>query len=276
MLTRSTITLNDTECSYYRGGQGRPLLFLHGFTTEPGFEFATRWCAGFDVIIPFHPGFGTSGDAPASDDLHDLVLHHVELIDRLGLGTAHLVGHSLGGHVAARIASEHPRYVEKLVLACPTGLRVAGEQALDIIAVPPEVLAAKLYAAPVAADRSQSAARAGSPPVAAHAPAPATKGAPGRSADRMVDRYREASSVARLLWTRPFDRKLPRYLHRVAAPTLILWGEADQIVPMAHAKSWQTLVPQARVDSLPGLGHLLFNEAAEPALVVERFLGEKS
>jgi pimeloyl-ACP methyl ester carboxylesterase len=250
MLTRSTITINNNECSYYRGGQGRPLLFLHGFTTEPGFKFAESWCANFDVIIPYHPGFGTSGDAPVSDDLHDLVMHHVEFIDHLGLKAVHLVGHSLGGHIAARIASEHPRYVESVVLACPTGLRVNGEQPADIIALPPAELADRLFAAPIAVDQRTT------------------------SASQVVARYREASSVARLMWTRPFDRKLNRYLHRITAPALILWGEKDRIVPAANANSWQALLPKARVELLPALGHMLFNESAEPAVVVERFLGQ--
>ena len=84
-------------------GKGEPLVFWHGAGTFTGFDFAKPWAEKFRVIIPFHPGFGESGDDPAMTDPHDYVMHYLELFDVLRLDTFHLVGLSLGGNIAGLV-----------------------------------------------------------------------------------------------------------------------------------------------------------------------------
>ena len=76
----------------------------------------------FRVLLPYHPGFGESADAPAIGSLEDYVRHYVALFDALGLKSFHLVGASLGGRLAAEFALSHPDRVRRLVLVAPGGI----------------------------------------------------------------------------------------------------------------------------------------------------------
>ena len=104
---RETHTVNGVKIILLTAGSGEPLLFLHGAGTFHGFEFAKPWADKFRVLLPFHPGFGESADDPAMNDIHDYVMHYVELLDLLGLDKVNLVGFSLGGYIAAKFAMEH-------------------------------------------------------------------------------------------------------------------------------------------------------------------------
>jgi pimeloyl-ACP methyl ester carboxylesterase len=90
----------------------------------------------------------------------------------------------------------------------------------------------------------------------------------------LADRYRESTSAARLMWTRPYDLKLHRWLHRLTMPTLILWGEADRLIPVEQAPVWAELIPGGEVKTLPGVGHLIFDESREAVDAVGSFVGE--
>ena len=119
-------------------GSGEPLVFFHGAGTIDGFDFAEPWTDRFRVIVPYHPGFGESGDDPSFTDLHDYVMHYLELFDVLRLDTFNLVGLSLGGYLAAKFASEHGHRVKKLALIAPAGMIDPKHPMLDILAVPGE------------------------------------------------------------------------------------------------------------------------------------------
>jgi len=82
---RQIQTVNGVKTVVLTAGRGEPLVFLHGAGTFHGFEFAKPWAEKFRVVIPFHPGFGESGDDPTMTDLHDYVMHYLELFDALGL-----------------------------------------------------------------------------------------------------------------------------------------------------------------------------------------------
>jgi pimeloyl-ACP methyl ester carboxylesterase len=145
------------------------------------------------VCAPYHPGFGESDDAPTMLDIHDYVMHYVDLLDALGIEKVNLVGFSLGGGIAARFATEHSHRVIKLALVGPAGLRDKEHPTTDVMALPPEQLPALLVSNFEVIKR--------------HLPEKP-------DLDFMAARYREATTVARLFWERPWDRKLPRQLHR--------------------------------------------------------------
>jgi pimeloyl-ACP methyl ester carboxylesterase len=90
----------------------------------------------------------------------------------------------------------------------------------------------------------------------------------------LADRYRETTSAARLMWARPYDLKLHRWLHRLTMPTLIIWGEADALIPSEQAAVWAELIPGAEVRRLPGVGHLMFDESREAVDALGSFVGE--
>jgi len=238
---RETHTINGVKTVVLTAGNGEPLVFLHGAGTFHGFEFAKPWAEKFRVIIPFHPGFGESGDDPAMTDLHDYVMHYLDLFDTLGLDKVRLVGFSLGGYLAAKFAMEHAHRVHRLVLVGPAGLRDDKHPTVDVLAVPGEQIPAMLVT-------NFEVIR----PYLPQKP----------DLDFMGERYREMTTVARLMWERPWDPKMPRYLHRVTMPTLLVWGARDTILPLKAGRQARAAIPGAQFRTLD-TGHVVF--ASDPS-----------
>jgi pimeloyl-ACP methyl ester carboxylesterase len=248
---REVHNINGINVVMYVAGQGEPLLYLHGAGTFHGFEFAKQWTDKFRVLVPYHPGFGESDDDPTITDMHDYVMHYVALLEALGIDKVNLVGFSLGGNLAARFATEQGHRVRKLALVGPAGLRDKDHPTLDVLAVPPEQLPGLLVS-------NMDVLK------------PYLPAAP--DLDFIAARYRESTTVARLLWDRPWDPKLHRYLHRLKMPTLLVWGKDDKIVPSEQAKLWQSFVPKADIQMFKGAGHLVLDESPEAVTAVSKFL----
>jgi pimeloyl-ACP methyl ester carboxylesterase len=229
-----------------------PLVFLHGAGTFHGWNFAAPWTQHHRVLVPFHPGYGESGDFDDLGEVHDLVLHYTELLDQLGLTSdVNLVGLSLGGLVAARLAIEQKHRLRRLVLVAPTGLRMPDVAVDDLFRIPPEELAGRLV------HRIETLQ-----PYLPDDP---------HDVDFTVDRYREMRSTALMLWDHPFDRVVPRWLGRVDTPSLVVWGEEDRLLPAALAPAWAALLPNATVATFPEAGHLVLDESPEAVAAVARF-----
>lgn len=251
VFERETLTIGNVQTVVYTAGNGKPLVFFHGAGTAEGFQFAAPWAEEFKVIYPYHPGFGESGDDASFTDLHDYVMHYLELFDALGLNDVNLVGVSFGGHLAARFASEHGNRIRKLALIAPAGMHVPEFPATDLISLPGDQLVHMLVSNP----------------------ATLAKVLPERPGlDFIADRYREATTYARLFWERPIDRRLERYLHRLKMPTYIVWGERDLMIPLQHLERWKKSIPQAETKVVPGVGHLVHFENPEVLPSIARFL----
>jgi len=250
-FTREELTINGIKTVVLTAGKGDPLVLFHGAGTADGFEFATSWSERFRVIVPYHPGFGESGDDPAVTDIHDYVMHYLDLFDALKINTMRLVGLSMGGYLAAKFASEHGHRIKKLVLIAPYGLKVPEHPTLDLIATPTEELLPKLVS-------NFDAFKKNMP----EKPDPEFIGA----------RYREATSFGRLFWEHPTDPKFPRHLHRVKMPTLIVWGEEDKLIPFQQAQVWHQLIPGSEVAIVKGAGHIVHFDKPEIVDAIGRFL----
>jgi pimeloyl-ACP methyl ester carboxylesterase len=246
-----TYTVDGVKTVVYSAGKGEPVVFFHGAGTIDGFDFAESWTDRFRVIAPYHPGFGESDDDPSFTDLHDYVMHYLELFDILQIDRFHLVGLSLGGYLAAKFASEHGHRVKKLVLIAPAGINDREHPMLDIISVPGEYIPGYLVSNFEVLKR-----RLPEKP----------------NIEFMADRYRESTTVARLLWEHPVDPKFMRYLHRVKIPTLIIWGEDDRVIPVEQSQTWRRLIPNAEVMVLKGAGHLVHLEKPEAVEAIAKFL----
>jgi pimeloyl-ACP methyl ester carboxylesterase len=249
---RETHLVNGVNTIVLSAGSGPPLVFLHGAGIWHGVNFAVPWTQKFRVIVPFHPGFGEAEDAPAMTDIHDYVMHYLDLFDALGLDKFRLVGFSLGGWLAANFAVAHGHRVERLVLVGPAGLRGKERPKGDLFLLPPEQIPSLLVS-------NFDVIKPFLP-------------ANPKDLDFMGDRYREGGTLARLLWDRPYDTKLPRYLHRLTMPTLLLWGEEDKLLPVQNAQLWQEHIPKARLKTFKGAGHLVLDEKREAVDAVQRFL----
>lgn len=233
-------------------GSGPALVFLHGTGTFTGFEIARTWAANRRVIIPYHPGFGESGDAEALDTIDDYVLHYMDLFDRLGLRNFDLVGFSLGGWIAAEFAVRQPERLRRLVLVAPAGLVVQDAPAPDLFTLAPQEI----------------------PSYLAHDPTAVLKYFP-QAPDPQFDARlgREMGGLARLISNDPQGNpKLSKWLHRVGTPTLVLWGAADRLRPTAQGRAWTDLLPNARLEHVPATGHLVFEETPAAGRIVSDFL----
>jgi pimeloyl-ACP methyl ester carboxylesterase len=242
--------LNGIDIAVFSAGEGPPLVFFHGGGTATGFDALLPLADRVRLIVPHHPGFGASADDTGIDSAQDYVLLYLDLFDALGLGEVSLVGHSLGGLIASTFAIEQSQRVRKLVLAAPFGLLVPEYPTIDFLSIPPEEVPSYLTA-----DMS----------VFASLPMPPTPGF-------LADREREAASLARVTRGRPYDPKLQRWLHRLTMPTLVLWGDADRVIPAEQAAVWSQAIPGAETITLPGVGHLLFDEAREAVDAVGDFV----
>jgi pimeloyl-ACP methyl ester carboxylesterase len=251
-FSKESYDINGIETVVYTAGSGEPLVFFHGAGTVDGFDFALPLAETFRVILPYHPGFGESADDPSVDEMHDYVMHYLELFDALELKTFNLVGLSLGGYLAAKFGVEHGHRIRKLGMIAPA-LMVDPEHPLtDILAMDGQELIAALVK--------------NFDVLAPHLPE-----SPG--IDFIADRYRETTSLARIQWEHPNDLKLPRYLHRLTMPTMIVWGEEDRIVPVAQAEAWKKALPDVTVTIVPDAGHLVHLEKPEVVTALGEFLG---
>jgi pimeloyl-ACP methyl ester carboxylesterase len=244
-------TVDGVETVVYTAGKGEPLVYFHGAGTVDGFDFAEAWTDRFRVIVPFHPGFGESGDDPSFTEPHDNVMHYRELFDALGLEKFNLVGISFGGYLAAKFASEHGHRIKKLVMIAPACMPDEEHPMVDILAIPGETLVPMLVS-----NFDVLKKRLPEKP----------------DMNFLGDRYREATTFARLMWEHPLDFKLSRYLHRLKMPTMLVWGEEDKIVPVLQAETWKKHMPGAQVRIFKGAGHLVQLESAEAVEAIAKFL----
>jgi pimeloyl-ACP methyl ester carboxylesterase len=240
---------------------GRPvLLMLHGFGGS--LHSFDAWAAGLAathrVLRIDLPGAGLTG-ADASGDYSDE--RGIELLAALltqrGVARATVLGHSMGGRLAWRFAAAKPERVDKLVLVAPDGFASPGFE----YGKAPEVgVVAKLMtvALPKAVLRMSLAPAYAQPDVVM------TEAVVTRYHDLMLAPGVRPAIIARmeqlnLLPPEPL-------LRRIQAPTLLLWGEQDRMIPIANAQDYLKALPNARLVVLPGVGHVPQEEAAAAGL----------
>jgi pimeloyl-ACP methyl ester carboxylesterase len=250
-FTEERHDINGIDTAVLTAGEGAPLVFFHGGGTMTGFDALLPLAENARLIVPQHPGFGTSVDDPSIDSLQDYHLHYLDLFERMGLEEISLAGHSMGGALAAWFTIQQPGRVRRLALAAPWGLRAPECPTVDIFSIPDEQILGYLIH-----DLTPYEGMPMPPPP-----------------EFLADRYREATSLARVLWKRPYDLKLQKWLHRIATPTLVVWGDVDRLIPIAQAPIWAEHIPNAEVRAIAGAGHLLFDEKPEAVAAVAEFMG---
>ena len=224
-----------------QAGQGEPLLFLHGANGLRGGEsFLTALAQQFTVYAPAHPGFETSTGIEHIDDMLDMVVYYNDLLDALRLEAVHVVGHALGGMIGAELAALSPHRIRKLVLANAMGLWLDDHPMADLFAMTPEQLAIALWH-----DPQTDVARA----------LMAIPQDEQAQLEAYLARMQHLSTAGKFLWPLP-DKGLKKRLHRIHAPTLILWGQADGLAPVIYAEAFQQHIADARVTIMPRCGHM--------------------
>ena len=237
-------------------GSGSPVVFLHGaggLLWDPFLEaLATR----HTVYAPEHPGT-TEGDPEAVshlDNIWDLTLYYDELFGELGLGPVPVIGHSFGGMVAAELAANSPGRVSQLILMCPIGLWRDDTPIPNwMIVSPASDLSKLLFYDP---EGPLAKALFGGEP----------------DPDATLRMIWSMACTGKFVWPIP-DKGLKKRIHRIQAPTLVLWGKQDRLVPPAYAQEFASRIPGARVEMLDQAGHLLTAEhPTKVAGLIDQFL----
>jgi pimeloyl-ACP methyl ester carboxylesterase len=252
-LTRNEYNINGVDTVVYSGGSGRPVVYFHGGGTFHGFEFTRGWSAQFRVILPYHPGFGESGDAPSLTSMDDYLQHYTSLFERLGLDRFGLVGLSMGGYLAAKFTARYPGKVERLVLGAPVGIFNPEYPVPDFATLPlPEMMSFMVTELSVLEPYMPRTAE--------------------EIARFTADREREAKSTAQIFQAGMADPPLEQSLPRVKTPTLLLWGTGDRVLHVSLAQQWLELLPAARLELLEETGHLILDESQRARDIAAAFL----
>ena len=237
-------------------GQGAPLLFLHGASGIPEWTGALPLLARrFRVHAPLLPGFGRSTGLELLDEQLDLFFHGFDVLEALGLDRPYVVGESMGGWMAAEMAALRPKEIGRLALAAPIGLWRDEAPVADLFGrVTAEIVPLLFH------DQSCQAARN---MLAVSSLMSEKDDRTDEQVELLIAIARGLRTAAKFLFPIP-ERGLERRLRRITAPTLIVWGANDGLVPPLYAKLFAERIPGARLEILDRVGHLIGLERPEP------------
>jgi pimeloyl-ACP methyl ester carboxylesterase len=236
----TTVDINGFPTRIWRKGDGPLLGFLAGFGGLPRWiPFLDRLAEHRTVVVPSLPGF------PGGDRGHSVLDNHLDwllatrhLLEAAGLDGADLAGSSVGASLAAEMAAVWPRSVDRLVLIAPFGLFDEADPSQDPWAQKPDTLAGLLCADP----ETWKALKA------------MPEGA--NSVEWPVEQTRAAEAAARIFWPLG-NTRLAKRLPLIKAPTLLLWGEQDRLVPPSYAQRFaERLGGPNETRIMPGAAHL--------------------
>ena len=255
---------NDTvEIHVQVLGSGPPLLWLHAAGGLRLTEFSDRLAERFTIYAPQLPGTHPSDPHAIHkiENFADLVLMYEELVRALGIAGAPVIGESFGGMMAADLAAHFPGLFSRLVLLAPAGLwREDNPPAVfELMAAAPEKVPAFLFANPDSEIAQAFFALPDDPELI-----------PGLIASLV---WAQGCS-GKFLWPIP-DQGTAKRLHRVSAPTLIVWGSEDRVMPAVHGEEYTRLIAGSRLEVLQGCGHIPQVEELERTFeLVTSFLDE--
>jgi pimeloyl-ACP methyl ester carboxylesterase len=190
------------------------------------------------------------------ETVQDVALFYLDVLDALGLRDVNLVGQSLGGWIAAELASLCCHPLRRLVLVAAAGLTLPGERRVDVSALSPAEVAPLLFHDQALAERSLAVQL---------------------SEEQVRAQFRNRAMTARLALSARFaGSPLRTRLRRIRVPTLVLWGAEDRLIPVAHASAYAEGIPNARRTIIEACGHLPAVERPEEfARIVAAFLQEE-
>jgi pimeloyl-ACP methyl ester carboxylesterase len=250
---RTLIHVSGMDIELERRGSGQPLLLLYGEEgLEPEAPFLDELAKNYEVFIPSPPGFGNSERPDWISSLDDVSYIYLDLLEKLALKNAPVVGFSLGGWLAAEIATKDDSFISKLVLVDAYGIKPGGPFDRDIADFwslhPSQVLKLRWH------DTEKG-----------------KRDFPSMPEEKLTIVARNIESLARFCWE-PFmhNPKLKRRLHRIKVPTQVIWGEHDGIVNPAYGKAYAEAIPGAILQVIAGAGHYPHLEQPEAFMTALR------
>ena len=240
---------------YETHGEGTPLILIRGLgsSADHWYTQVPELSKHFRVIIFDNRGIARSTDSGEPFTIQDMAQDTIELLDHLGIQRTHLLGLSMGGMIAQEIAIQHPHRINGLILAVT---HCGGDQQIKAAADVTEtiqrlaidnslearVMAATVFFAPQTLKENAAALQAYSAASLKYTTAP-----------EMIKRQMQAISTHAT-----FDR-----LHRIKAPTLVLGGAEDVLIPPHNSNILSEQIPNAKLLIVPGGGHQVLIEQAD-------------
>ena len=256
-METKTVETRHASVRYVEGGSGAPLVFLHGAggltPDDPLLAALAQRC---HVYAPYLPGYGETEDCPELRDMLDYTLLGWDLVQALGLKDPILVGHSMGGMIAAEMAAIAPNDVSRLALICPAGLWLEDHPIPDMFILMPYEMPAMLFHDPVAG--------------AAMMTSGLDMNDPKFLQNYLVRNARQLGMAGKLLFPIP-ERGLAQRLYRIKARTVIVWGASDKLIPPIYGPAFQAGIAGSTLITVPEAGHMVILE--KPAAIVEAVVG---
>lgn len=222
-------------------GSGRPLLILH---EEMGYSGWMKWhddlATDHSLLIPLIPGFGRAPRIEWIASVRDLAGVYARLVRERNLSPIDVIGSSLGGWIAAEMAALDPALLRRMILIAPLGIRPQEGEILDAFSLTHHAQLRATVFDPAATPEFGELYGGASRPEQIEA----------------IDDARAES--ARLAW-QPYlhNPSLPHLLEGVGdkVPTLLIWGEQDQVIPVSTMETYRSALGKAQVLLLPQCGH---------------------
>ena len=238
--TEQTVEAAGAQLQVVTGGSGDPLLILHDeFGHRGQLRYHEALAQDFSLHIPRHPGFGATERQEWVMNMRDLAGWYLEALDDLNLGPVNLMGFSLGGWLAAEMATMSPGQFRKLVLVAPAGIRPPTGEIFDMFLAVAEEYLTVGFNDPENAPEFRDVC-------------------PEEPSAELAEAWAVAREEAcRLSW-RPYmhSLSLPHLVHRLkSVPTQIIWGQQDNIVPASAGQIYHDSIPGSRLDILDSCGH---------------------
>jgi pimeloyl-ACP methyl ester carboxylesterase len=251
------MTVNGFELEVLRRGQGTPLVLLHGMdSVSPKAPFLDLLGRHVEIIAPSSPGFGNSPRPKDFDTIYDLVHLYLALLDQLPYEKVTLMGLSFGGWLAAEVAVASCHRIANLILVDPVGIKLGGPEDRDILDVfntHPDEVRHRAWADPAKSPNYDA-----------------------MTDEELVIHARNWESLCLYGWhPYMYNPQLKQWLGRIAASTLVLWGDHDGIVTPDYGRAYAGLIRGAEFQLIENAGHHPEQEQPERFVqAVTGFLGD--
>ncbi len=254
------IEVDGVKIDMRRKGQGPSMLFLQGIESWiRDEEFSEPLASSHEVLLPQNPGFGHSELPLDFREIGDFAQFYLHMMEEQDLEDVVVVGTSFGGWIAAEMASRSCERIGALVLSNPFGIRVSEDPTTrdiqDIYAMSQAEVAEAFYHDPEANRRDVT-----------------------QLPDHTLVAIARSRETMALFGWKPYmhNPSLKRWLKRISAPTLVLWGESDDVMSVDYGRTYASLIPNARLQTIEGAGHYPHVERpAEFVAAIKAFLSGK-